>query len=350
MSLNNADVKAALLYGPSLLRVEDVNLPSISDDEVLVKVAAIGVCPSDVRTFRGTYKSRIFEYGLDSYGISGHEWSGEVVKVGSKIKHISPGDRIVPEIIIPCGVCKMCRCGATNLCIAKKPVLRGYAEYAVAKGFFCYKVPENVSLREAALTEPVAVSIRASLQTRCRPGDAVLVVGAGPMGLLNIIVAKVFGFRVLVSEVKKERLKYASDLADRIINAGEEDVVEAVKSETDGLGADGVIVATGARQAIETAVKCARPGASVVLFASTYPKEDISIDPNLIHYGEINLTGSFDHLPSDMVRALNFMNTRKIDVMKIVTKFFPLHQLEEAFLYWELGKGLKPMIVMDEQV
>ncbi|MEM1943487.1 MAG: zinc-binding dehydrogenase [Candidatus Caldarchaeum sp.] len=342
-------MKAALLFGPSDLRIGDVPVPKISDDEVLVKVKAISVCPSDVRTFRGVYKSRIFEYGLDSYGMSGHEWAGEILEVGPRIKHLQPGDKIVPEIIIPCGLCKLCRRGLTNLCIRKKPVLRGYAEYAVAKGFYSYKVPKNVSIQEAALTEPVAVSIRANMRTNCLPGDLVLVVGAGPMGLLNLMVAKKFGFRVVVSEINSERRRIARELgADAVVNPAEEKLEDVIKSEGDGLGADGVIMATGAKAAIESAVKVVRPFGTVVLFASTYPKEDIVLDPNTIHYGEINITGSFDHLPVDMERALVFMEKKEIDVMKIISKFFELENLEEAFIYWEKSAGLKPMILMSE--
>ncbi|MDW8062850.1 MAG: alcohol dehydrogenase catalytic domain-containing protein [Candidatus Caldarchaeum sp.] len=342
-------MQAALLYGPSDLRVEDVAIPSISGEQVLVRVAAVGVCASDVKTFRGVYRSRVFEYGADSYGISGHEWSGEVVKVGEKVNHLSLGDRIVPEIIVPCNICKMCRMGFSNLCISKKPVLRGYAEYAMAMGRYCYKIPKNVSYKEAALTEPVAVSIRAVQKTSCKPGDTVLVVGAGPMGLIISMVAKAFGLKVLVSEVRAERLARARDVGvDRVINPLEEDLAAVVKSECEGLGADGVILATGAKQAIETAVTTARPGANIVLFASTYPKEDIVLDPNLIHYRELNVTGSYDHLPDDMVRALDFMSRKQIDVMKVVSRFYRLNELEEAFLYWEKSLGLKPMVLVGE--
>ncbi|MEM3713459.1 MAG: alcohol dehydrogenase catalytic domain-containing protein [Nitrososphaeria archaeon] len=338
-------MKAALLYGPSDLRIEEIDVPKINEDEVLIRVRKIGVCPSDVRSYLGIYKRQIFPYGPESYGLSGHEWTGEIVEVGSAVKDFSVGDKVVPEIIVPCGICKYCRKGLTNLCKNKQNIVRGYAEYAKAPAKALFKVPENISFEEAAFAEPIAVCLHANEIISPKPGDVILIIGGGPMGLIHLQISKLSGAKVIVSEIIENRLKIAEELkADATVNPMQEDLIEIVKKMTDGYGVDAIIVATGNKTAIESAFKVISAAGTIVLFGGTYPPVNIEVDPNIIHYGEINVTGSYDHLPTHVERGLNLLSGKKVNVKKLISHTLPLEQLKIGFDLVMKGTSLKIQI------
>lgn len=338
-------MRAALLYGPGDLRIEEVETPTPCGHEVLVRVRCIGICPSDVRVYEGVYKRKMGSYGKDSFGLFGHEWSGEVVEIGDSVEDFSVGDRVVPEIIIPCGTCRPCRRGLTNLCVNKVNVTRGYAEFAKAPSKNLLRIPENVSFEEAAFSEPIAVCLHANEVASIRPGDFVLVIGGGPMGLLNMQISKLSGASVIVSEVVEERLEVARRMgADMAVNPAKESLSERVKEATGGYGADAVIVATGNKAAIESAFEAVGPAGTVVLFGGTYPPAKAEFDPNLVHYGEVRVAGSYDHLPVHMEKALRLLSARLIDVKNLISHTFGLEQLKEGFELVRSGRALKVLI------
>ncbi len=341
-------MKAAFVYGPSDLRIEDIDIPAIGKDEVLIKVKTIGVCPSDVRSYEGIYFRKMYDYGRDSYGLTGHEWSGEIVEVGSAVKNFSTGDRVIAETIIPCGVCKFCRKGIANLCTDKSHILRGYAEYLKSPAKYLFKIPSNVSYRAASFSEPIAVCLHANEIISPRPGDTVLIVGGGPMGLIHLQLSKLSGAAVIVSEVVENRLKMAQEFgADVIINPGKENLSERVKDLTGGYGADGVIVATGTKSAIESAFTAISGAGTIVLFGGSYPPTKVEIDPNLIHYQEIKITGSYDQIPIHIGRALDILSRKLINVEGLIAHSFPLSRLKEAFELVKSGEALKVFIELD---
>jgi len=345
MSLKENKMRAAVLYGPEDLRIEEVEIPQIGDNEVLVKIKNIGVCPSDVRNYLGIYKRNI-PYGKESYGLSGHEWSGEIVKVGENVKGFSVGDRVVPEIIVPCGSCKFCMKGMTNLCKNKTGIIRGYAEYAKAPAKALFKIPENVSFSEAAFSEPIAVCLHANDIISPKPGETILIIGGGPMGLIHLQISKLSGANVILSEIVESRLKAAKDFgADVVVNPLNEDLSKVVKGLTQGYGADAVIVATGSKTAIESAFKAVSAAGTIVLFGGTYPPTNIEVDPNLIHYGELKVTGSYDHLPTHVERGLKLLSQKKINVKKLISHTFPLDSLKEAFELVRKATALKVQVV-----
>jgi L-iditol 2-dehydrogenase len=341
-NFNRKKMKAALLYSPMDIHIEDIDVPIPSKDEVLVRVQRIGICPSDVRSYQGVYKRQMFPYGKESYGLSGHEWCGDIVEVGSSVKDFFIGDRVVPEIIIPCGICKYCGKGLTNLCKNKSNISRGFAEYAKAPAKSLFRIPESVSFIEAAFTEPIAVCLHANDIISPRPGETVLIIGGGPMGLLHLQIAKLSGASVILSEVIESRLKMATELGvDAIVNPLREDMSKAVKDFTGGYGADSVIVATGNRTAIESAFKAVASSATIVFFGGTYPQTNIELDPNAIHYGELKVTGSYDHVPAHVERALKVLSKKQINVKKLVSNTLPLDRLKEGFEMVNSAKALK---------
>jgi len=340
--IGNNKMKAALVYGPKDLRIEEVDIPAINDDEALIRVKTIGICPSDVRSYEGIYKRQLFQYGKDSYGLSGHEWSGEVVKVGNSVKNFSPGDRVVPEIILPCEICKFCRKGMTNLCANKKNIIRGYAEYTKAPSKLLFKIPSNVSFEAAAFAEPIAVCLHTNEIISPMPGDTILIIGGGPMGLIHLQISKISGASVILSEMVERRLKMAEEIgADAVINPAREDLSKKVKELTGGYGADAVIIATGNKIAIESAFKAVSGAGTIVFFGGTYPPVNVEIDPNIIHYGEIRVTGSYDHTPTHIERALKLLSEGLIKVEKLISNTFSLSQLKEAFELVKSADALK---------
>ena len=344
MTFTKSEMKAAVLYGPSDVKVEMVNIPDYGDDEVLVRVKKIGVCPSDVRTYLGIYK-HLPPYGKISYGFSGHEWTGEVAEIGKNVKNLKVGDHVVVEHIIPCGICKFCRKGLTHLCKDKGNVMRGYAEYVKSPAKALLKLPDNVSFEEAAFSEPVAVVLHCNEIISVRPSDTVLVIGGGPMGILHTQVSKLSGATVIVSEVIDTRLKVAKDFgADFVINPIKEDMPKKVKELTDGYGADAVILAVGNKAAIESGFRAISSAGTLVLFGGTYPPATIEIDPNVIHYGELKVTGSFDHIPAHMEGALRLMSRKSIDLKRMISNTFPLDQIKEAFELVKSGNALKVQV------
>ncbi len=339
-------MKAAYIYEPYKLIIrEGADLPKPGKNEVLVRVRAIGVCPSDVRYYTGEGIHREVPYGENSYGLLGHEWSGEVVDVGSEVKNIAVGDYVAPDHLVPCNVCRYCRMGLTNLCINKTFYLRGYAEYALAHGTFAYKFPKHIKFEEACFAEPLACVINANRIADIKPEDIVLVIGAGPMGLLHIQLAKLSGAKVIACDTIKERVEFARKFgADVAINVVEEDLSEYVSELTDGIGVDKIIVTIGDKNAIEQNIKFVRKKGIVILFGGVVPPLNVSIDPNIIHYNEIILTGSFDHTGEDFRKAIQLISQRRMLLEQMITHVFRLDNLVEAFETVRLRKGLKVIV------
>ena len=336
-------MQAARLHGVRDLRVERVSSPAISaDDEVLIRIHACGVCPSDLRAYTGVRAP-----SWDTPYIPGHEWAGEVVAFGSSVDGLSVGDRVVPSWRVVCGECAYCVRGAHNFCenLQRGRVRGGFAEYGVAPRNSLLGIPDSVSYAEACFCEPVACCINGSLDSRIAFGDDVVIIGGGPIGLVHLQLAKHSGARVMVSDLLLERLIKAEELgADAVILASRDDAVQRVNELTDGYGADVVIVCVGAPQALQQALAMAGNNGTVNFFAGTYPPTTLEIDPNLIHYKQIRLTGSHDFTPRHFQTALRFIELGTVKVAPIVSHELPMAQVKAGFDTVAERAGLKVII------
>jgi L-iditol 2-dehydrogenase len=337
------DMRAAHLYGPGELRVERVERRQIeADDEVLIRIHACGICPSDLRAYTGVRAGfRPFPY------IPGHEWAGEIVELGPAVEGFSIGDRVAPSWRIVCGKCYYCTRGLHNYCenLQYGRVRGGFAEYGVAPADSLYRIPDEVSYQEASFSEPLACCINGSLASRISFGDDVVIVGAGPIGLIHLQLAKHQGGRVISSELIPERLIVAQELgADEVVHAGQTDPVERVKELTEGRGANVVIVAVGARRAAEQALEMAGIGATVNFFAGTYPSVEIPFDPNLVHYKQLALTGSHDYTPDHFRTALRFIQSGTARVSPLISHELALDETKRGFDVVAERNGLKVII------
>jgi L-iditol 2-dehydrogenase len=347
-----AKMPAAVFYGPSDIRLQKVDIPTITEGEVLVRVRAAGICGTDVRIMEGGKK-------VAAPLIIGHEMAGDIAAVGAGVGGLSVDERVTVEPVIPCGRCPLCLRGRRNICVTRPTIGYDYngsfATYmrvpatAVAEGNVI-SLPENLSYEEAAVAEPLAACVNGIDRCNIMLGDTVLIMGAGPIGLAHLALSRAAGAsRVFVSEPKDERRQSAMEFgADGVIDPKREDLVGHVRQWTDGLGVDVVIVAIGAPSAMETGVRALRKGGILNIFAGSPPDSHFSCDPNLVHYGELILTGSSGHTAGHMRRAVDLMSRGVIPAKRLITHRFQLEDIVDALDARKALAGLKHVVVMPD--
>jgi L-iditol 2-dehydrogenase len=294
-----ATMRAAVYRGVNDVRVETVPVPEIGAGELLIRVATCGICGTDLKKIHtGSHSApRIF----------GHETAGTIVAVGGEVRGFSVGDRVMVFHHIPCGECYYCRKKTYAQCLVYKrvgatagyePSGGGFAEYVRVMDWIVEKggvvrIPDGVPFEQAAFVEPVNTCLKGIKLLDLQSDETVLVIGQGPIGIVLASLAKRSDAKVLTSDLYTERLKIAESFGlHRSIDAGKEDVLTRVKAETEGRGADAVILAVGGNGLIRTAMDAARPGGKVMLFAQTQHGETV-IDPGAVCLDEKTLLGSY---------------------------------------------------------
>jgi L-iditol 2-dehydrogenase len=339
-------MKAARLYGVRDLRVEEVPTPEPGPGEALIEIKACGVCPSDLRSYLGASTGH-----ATLPRTPGHEWVGVVVALGEPIEDspIKIGDRVVADWRYVCGKCYQCRRGVFNYCEnLHRGVRGGFAGYGTAPLSQLRVIPNHVSFEEASFTEPLACITQAHGYTEIALGDDVVVVGAGPIGLMHMQVALHRGGRVIVSDPIAARLEKARELgAHDVIDASTTDPVARVKELTDGRGANAVIIAVGHPEPIRQGLQMGAINGWVNFFAGTYPPTEIPIDPNLIHYRQLRVTGSHDFTPHHFTTALRLIQFGIVRVAPLISHRFDLEDVKPAFETTAGRAGLKSMVLME---
>ncbi len=349
-------MQAVVYRGINDMRVETVPVPEISPGELLVKVATCGVCGTDLKKIHtGSHSApRIF----------GHEMAGTVVKVGQGVTRFASGDRVVVHHHVPCGDCYYCRKKMPTQCSLYKkvgvtagfePSGGGFAEYIrvmdwIAASRGVVPIPDGVPFEQAAFAEPLNTVLKGIKLLNLAADDTVLVIGQGPIGLMHAALAHRTGARVLTSDLYPERHAIAAKFGlKNPIHAGTEDVVKRVLEETEGRGADAVIVAVGGNALIKTAMAAVRPGGRVMLFAQTQYGE-ATFDPGQVCMDEKTLMGSysssFDIL--DEVTSLIFDGYRNgFDLTQLISHRYPLSQAVEAIDVASTPKGDSMKIMIE---
>jgi L-iditol 2-dehydrogenase len=325
-------MKAAILYKPSDMRIEDVAIPQISSHEVLVRMNRVGICGSDIHYY---LEGGIASYVVKKPLILGHECAGQVVEAGNKISNVTTDQRVVIEPGFTCGKCDFCRQGRYNLCSEVQfygtPHYNGcFTEYVSAPEQNIYLMPDNLSYEEGAMIEPLAVGMMAAKMGKVTVNDSVAVLGAGPIGQMALQAAKVCGaFETFVTDVIDYRLDYARKYgAKAVVNAADEDVVEGILELTDGKGVDVVIDASGSPPAILQALDIAKPGGRIVLVG--YPTTDVPVPVAKIISKELDITG-IHRYANVFPAAIKAVSSGKAVVKPYVTHLFPFEQLEVGF-------------------
>jgi len=344
-------MRAAVFEGGRELAIRLVERPRAGAGELVVEVAACGVCGTDVRIVEGR-KSR----GIRVPSILGHEVSGRVHEVGpGTAGDWSVGEPVVVQPVISCGECSACTAGAENRCERREALGYehdgGFAELiripaaAVVRGNVI-RVPDGLDLGVAALAEPLAAVVNGQEQVGVRAGDAVLVLGAGPIGLLHVQLALARGAGpVIVSEPGAARRGAAEALgASVVIDPSVEDVVEATRRATGGGGCDVAIVAIGVAPVAETALAAVRRGGRISLFAGFDPGATVRLDPNRVHYDELVIAGATASGRRQMGEAIELLATGALDGRSIVSDVLPLEQIGEALDLVRTGRGRKILV------
>jgi len=340
---------AAVYHGPQDLRVEEVPIPQIQPDELLVKVQAASICGTDLRIFHGNHRM----YSPGTVRIPGHEVVGTIAKIGSQLTGFMPGERVFIAPNMGCGHCAQCVSGNNNLCATYDAIGvtidGGFAEYvrvpanAIRQGNVI-QVSESVDPAVAALMEPFACVLRGQNALHIRPGEVVLVIGAGPIGVMHTKLAKVRGAgRVIVSEPVADRALQAARMgADRVVNPTLEDLQTVLNQESNHRGADVIIVAAPVHAAQESALTLAAIGGRINFFGGL-PKDrpTIAFDSNLVHYKELVITGTTACSTNDCWEATRIVNSGLIDLSDLVSQRYPLREAVKAFAAAEDRKSLK---------
>ena len=326
-------MKAVVYYDVDDFRLEDIPIPKIGFGEILVKVKACGLCTTDL--FRAMYRR------AKPGTVFGHEVAGDVAEVGLNVAGFEVGDRVAVLHHAPCGACYHCLHGQEPLCDQYRRTNvdpGGFAEYIRVIPELAQKVvvkiPDWMMYEEATMIEPTACCVRAVTKSRVAPGDTVLVIGGGPLGLLNAQVAKCMGAsQVIVSDHHDFRVEIAKRLGiDYALNAKKVNVKEKVKELTEGRGADLVIVAVASTEAVHQGIGLVRLGGKICIFGDfrDVPQPNLEVDPRLMLRDDVMLLGSWGCSPQDYRVSFNMIKMGRVKVKEMVTHTFPIERFSEA--------------------
>jgi L-iditol 2-dehydrogenase len=327
-----AMMHAGVLVAPRTLEVRSFPVPRPRAGEVLVRVRATALCTWEQRTYQGIQ-------AIKTPFVGGHETAGVVAAVGDDVRLLAVGDHVTLGPLA-CDECYYCRRGFPARCQQLLGRFEldgtwgpwGLAEYKIVPARAAFKVPVALSFEEAALAEPISCVVHGVRALQPELADDVLIIGAGPMGLLNALVLKARGARVIVCELDAARRAKAAALGvDVVLDPAAGDIVQAVHELTDGRGADAVIAAVGSARVDELAFSLVGKTGKVVLFASAHPSAAVGVDHNLVHKGEVDVLGVEGKDVQDFRIAVKLLSDRLIDVAPLIDDRVPLAQVERAF-------------------
>ncbi|MHB1133024.1 MAG: NAD(P)-dependent alcohol dehydrogenase [Chloroflexota bacterium] len=326
-------MQAAVLQKVHELTFEERPRPVPAADEVLAKIKAVGICGSDLHFY---HEGRIGDKLVERPFVLGHEASAEVVEVGANVTNFKPGDRVCLEPGIPCRVCAYCKRGEYHLCpngvYQSGPHTDGFfQEYTAIPADYVYHLPANVDYIAGAAIEPFVVGLHAAWRAPIEPGQSVLVLGAGPIGLMSLQAAAAHGAtNIMIVDVIEKRLNVARELgATHVLNGREVQLVEEVQRLTGGLGADVVLETAGAIPTIQQSVWAARRGGTVVLVGMA-SQSVLPFDTMRVTRAELNVKGSFRYV-NQFPKAIALAAAGKVNLGAIITHTFPLERIQEAF-------------------
>jgi len=333
-------VKAVVWYGENNIKIIEKKIPSIKADEILIKVIYVGICGSDIHLMKG--------WSFKPPKIFGHEFSGEICQIGSNVKSFNIGEKVVAHPWGPCGECYFCRSGKENFCENPYNILNcknggAFAEFVVVKSKQVYKLPENISLKKAALIEPISIAIHSFDLSKAPTSFSTVILGGGPIGLLLLQIAKLSGsYLTILSETSKDRRKIAKSIgADVVIDPTSSDLEKNVLELTNGYGVDLCFEAVGIPVTVESSMNLVKKCGTIVLVGESKKGTKVCIDHSLIGGKELTIKGSF-WSPYSFYRSINIIN--KLDLDEMIKTFEGLNNFLSALEYEKKKIGGKVLI------
>ncbi|HEY9906490.1 MAG TPA: zinc-dependent dehydrogenase [Thermosynechococcaceae cyanobacterium] len=330
-------MKAQVFRGVNQLSYEEIPTPEILPDEVLVQVEVVGLCQSDIKKIRYPLYNppRIF----------GHETAGTIATVGSAVKDWQVGDRVVVLHHIPCMHCGYCLNDNFSMCEVYKNITTtagfapsggGFADYVKVPGHIVQHggliaIPADVSFEQASFVEPTNCCLKAVKKAQIQPGQTVLITGAGPIGLMFIMLVKYFGARAIATDLLPNRIEKALSVgADAAFDPRDADLPAKIQALTQGMGVDTTLLAVPSDKAFFQAIDCTRKGGKILFFAEFPDELEIPINPNLLYRRELDLMGSYSSSYRVQGLAADIVFNKRIDVDALVSDRYPLSDLAAA--------------------
>ncbi len=334
----------AVYYNNRDVRIQEAPVPQIGEDEALLKVMASGICGSDVIEWYRVPKAPI---------VLGHEATGIIDKIGSKVKSVKVGDRVFVSHHVPCNQCRYCQRGNHTACHTLHTTNYypgGFSQYVrvpkINIDFGIYKLPDEMSFEEGTFIEPLACVSRGQRLADLKKGDTVLIIGGGIAGILHTQLAKFKGLQnIFVADINPYRLELAKKFgATQTLNA-KENITQKLKEVNGGRLADLVIVCTGATSAAMSALDCVDNGGTILFFAVPDPTVKLPVPINQFWRNEITMRTSYGAAPNDLDDSLRVLATKKLNINDMITHRLSLREAQEGFkLMAEAGNSLKVIL------
>ena len=348
-------MKAIVLEKPGQAVIREVDLPPLKENEVLLRVRTSGICTNDVRDFHG-------ECNYSYPRIGGHEYCGLVEAVGSRVSRslIAKGQKAVTYIIDDCKSCYYCKRGEENICqglpktktFQNKDGLSGYcgfAEYVICKADDIFIYPDDTSFEKMAFTEPLACVINSVHRTNIQFGDDVLIIGGGAMGLLHVMVAKMKGARVILSEPLAERREKALSLGcHEVIDPLKSDVAVQVKQLTGGRGAAVVFNTTASPEVAKQSVEMTSPGGICVMFSSLHPNDPVPVNMGAVHSFQITITGAVSPTIKAYHQSVMLIGKNLLDPTPLIEGIYDYTEFETAIELASKTESYKVLLTFGE--
>jgi L-iditol 2-dehydrogenase len=322
-------MRAAVLTAPRTIEIQELETPNAGRGEVRVRLKYCGICTLEQRMYTGEVR---IHYPI----VPGHEASGIVDQVGDDVpSDLRPGMPVALDLVHRCGECFFCRTGQSNLCVNRykngRGVLGGFAEYKVVDSKQVFAVPESLPLQEAAFAEPVGCCVRSLKKIGLSLSEELLIIGAGPMGLMHLLVARCFGARVFVSDPDPRRLAQAASLgADLTIDPAQADLKGIVKEQTGGKGVDACVITSPAAAALQSAIDAISANGRINIYTSYNNKPLLPIDANTVHRTEALITGSEGRTEKDFLQAVRLLAFGKVQVGSLISRLAGFGDIEQG--------------------
>jgi L-iditol 2-dehydrogenase len=335
---------AAILKMPGVIVIDEAKLPVPSEGELVVRVRSALTCGTDLKAYIRGHTL------IPMPGFFGHEFSGIVAEKGKGVSRFKVGDPVMSVHSAPCLNCQYCKMLLYNLCesLMLTKVLGAFSEYILIPAHVVrqnvFRKPDSLSFKEAAFLEPLSCVVHSIDPINLNKKSIILIIGAGPIGLLHLMIAKTQGAKVLITGLEAERLETAKKLgADAVFHPSQ--AKESVCDFTSGMGVDYVFECTGQPVVWESSVDYLRRGGTVILFGGCKKGTLVNFSAERLHYDEITLKGTFHFTPLDVRKAFSILKKKEIEVKELISGTYPLKEIEKAFTRLIKGQGIKYAIL-----